>query len=73
MRLQLLFPPIGLLLIVLSAVLLVFALARPAAVEVPDELYAPAFAILLLTGSIIMTVRGWRLASRLSRRRGKPG
>jgi hypothetical protein len=59
---------------VLGAVLLVFAFALPAVVEVPDELYTAACALLLLAGSIIMTVRGWRLANRRSRqRRGEPG
>ena len=56
-------------LMALGAAVLVFALVLPSVVELPDDLYAAACASLLFVGSMIMTVRGWRLANRLLRQR----
>jgi uncharacterized membrane protein len=54
-------------LIILGAALLVFALSVSAIAALPDELYAAACAVLLVVGSLLMTVRAWRLANRLRR------
>ena len=54
---------------VLGAVLVVFALVLPHVADLPVELHAMACAVLLAAGAAIATVRGWRLANRLLRER----
>jgi uncharacterized membrane protein len=59
---------------VLGAVLALCALILPRLTRLPDRGYAGVCAGLLGIGSLILVVRGWRIANRLLReRRGSAG
>ena len=55
---------------ILGAVLLVVALALPHLPGFPESAYGGVCAGLLGVGSLVLAVRGWRLANRLLRARG---
>lgn len=59
-------------LVLLGCALLLVALGLPRLVALSRGEYAVACAAVLVTGSIVFTVRGWRLANRLLRARGQP-
>lgn len=54
----------------LGAALLLVALGLPRVAPISRAAYAVTCTILLVIGSTICTVRGWRLANRLLRERG---
>ena len=59
---------------ILGAAIVVVALALPRLPGFPESVYAGVCAGILGVGSLVMTVRGWRLANRLLRaRRGESG
>jgi SdpI/YfhL protein family len=53
----------------LGAVLVLVALALPRLAGLPESTYAGICAGLLGVGSLVLTVRGWRIANRLLRER----
>ena len=57
-------------LMLLGAVLLLLALGLPRVATISRGAYAVTCTIVLVIGSMISTVRGWRLANRLLRERG---
>ena len=57
-------------LMLLGAVLLLVALGLPRVAAIPRVAYAVTCTIVLVIGSMISMVRGWRLANRLLRERG---
>jgi len=57
-------------LMLLGAVLLLVALGLPRVATISRAAYAVTCTIVLVIGSTICTVRGWRLANRLLRERG---
>lgn len=59
-------------LMLLGCALLLVALGLPRLTSLTRAEYTAACAAALVTGSIVLTVRGWRLANRLLRARGQP-
>ena len=54
---------------VLGTVILVVALVLPRVAKISDSTYGAVCAALLVVGSIVSTLRAWRLANRLLRER----
>jgi hypothetical protein len=53
----------------LGALVALVGLVLPRVVELPEAVYAGVCAAILGLGSLVLTVRGWRLANRLLRDR----
>jgi uncharacterized membrane protein len=56
-------------LIALGVLLVVLAIVVPPLTGLRDRAFAITFAILAAAGSLVLSVRSWRLANRLSRQR----
>ena len=54
----------------LGAVILALALGLPRVARLPRDAYAGVCAAVLGVGSLLLALRGWRLANRLLRERG---
>jgi hypothetical protein len=58
---------------VLGGIVAIIALGLPLVVNLHETIYAGICAAFLGVGSLILSVRGWRLANRMLRERRRPG